>query len=64
MFAIICHFILLLCSTKRKLDVWGKLGVLASKGSCGYIYERVCERTELCSKTIAFVLNHPAAMNV
>lgn len=35
-----------------------ELGDLIHVVSKSYIYERIHERTGLCSKTIAFVLNH------
>lgn len=39
-------------------DVVCCLGDLAQVVSKAYIYERIKERTGLCTKTIAFVLNH------
>jgi len=41
-----------------------ELGALASEVSRNYIYGRIHERTGLCFKTIAFVLNHTAAIDM
>jgi len=35
-----------------------ELGELINVVSKSYIYERISERTGLCHKTIAFILNH------
>lgn len=39
-------------------DVVCHLGDLAQVVSKAYIYDRIRERTGLCTKTIAYVLNH------
>lgn len=39
-------------------DVINELGELACVVSKSYIYEKVKKRTGLCTKTIAFIINH------
>lgn len=39
-------------------DVKNELGELANFVAKQYIYEKVQERTGLCTKTIAYIINH------
>lgn len=39
-------------------EICKELGALASEVSRTFIYERIRQRTKLCDKTIAFILNH------
>lgn len=39
-------------------EIVNELGDLANVISKGYIYDRIKERTGLCTKTISYVLNH------
>ncbi len=39
-------------------EVKNELGELACAVSKSYIYEKIHERTGLCTKTIAFIINH------
>ena len=40
-----------------------ELGPLADVVSRRYIYERIKERTGLCTKTVAFILNHTSRLS-
>lgn len=44
-------------------EIHAELGVLADVVSRQYIYERIKMRTGLCTKTIAFILNHTIKYN-
>ncbi len=39
-------------------EIMDELGELAHEVSRAYIYNRIKERTSLCTKTIAFIINH------
>lgn len=39
-------------------DIASELGELVNVVSKSYIYGKISERTGLCNKTIAFILNH------
>lgn len=39
-------------------EVCNELGELAHVVAKSYIYEKIHERTGLCTKTIAFIINH------
>ena len=39
-------------------DILNELGELANAVSKSYIYEKIRDRTGLCTKTIAFIINH------
>lgn len=40
------------------VSLWRELGDLADAVSRQYVYEKIKEKTGLCVKTIAYVLNH------
>lgn len=51
------------CVLDVYFDVMNELGELANVVAKQYIYEKIKERTGLCTKTIAFIINHVRKRN-
>lgn len=43
-------------------EIKAELGVLVYEVRRGYIYDRIKAKTGLCTKCIAYILNHTSAM--
>ena len=45
-------------------ELRGEIGTLSNVVAKSYVYERLRERTGLCTKTIAFILNHTSKQDL